>query len=514
MRKEKIRSAGYIALLILAGISCRLTSPTPAAWSGTPTEDVLTGTNAGLALTSRPTFDQTEERILTPWPTSTEESDVLQNTPTPIDEGSGPWLIYPAPSSEGIHAYHLGLDTIVEIDLPAPVYWGILNQGFSPDERTLVIRAGSIQNLDELALYQIDLPAFEIKKISPLLSVSLQRKIVNDESARALETLDVITQPGGLAWSPDGRYLAFTAALNNESSDLYVFDHLNDRIDRVNGLFTQNATPFWAPGSNWLVSQEYDRTVSGESWRSVNVTGLRTPGFDSQNTLYLPASASQSEEFVGWINSQNFFSYSLTPDGPAMLRQINIERFRESVIFTGPFDQAAFDPNTSSLAFSVNTEQASSQGMVAGIYLLRPDHANYSLYRAGDWKRLSWDPGGMFIAESTQGVLVFNAEGEDIFLLGESNARLSPHGNWMIAWGTGDDSTAGARLYQPPSSRALQTLVDVPINAALWQPDSKGFFLYGDGHLYHLIFPGLNPKEIAGEFLEEGTLEMIWVEGD
>jgi Tol biopolymer transport system component len=76
-----------------------------------------------------------------------------------------------------------------------------------------------------------------------LLSLPLQRQVVNQEGTRAADALEVVTRPDGLAWSPDGRFLAFNAALNNDNSDLYVLDTLNDRIDRANRFLSQNTSP-------------------------------------------------------------------------------------------------------------------------------------------------------------------------------------------------------------------------------------------------------------------------------
>ncbi len=508
MNKLKRRPYLLILFILGAGMACQLTSPTPASWSGTPTAIARAATNAAVRLTQQ--AGMSEENIYTPTASPTQE----RSTPTPQEtiEASGPWLVYTAPSGAALHAYDVHAGTTLKLNLPEPIYSSDLTRGLSPQGESLFVRAGSPLNVDELALYQIALPSTEVVKRTPLMSLSLQRKIVNQEGDRAFETLEAITQSDGLAWSPDGRYLAFTAALDNESSDLYVFDTRNDRIDRLNGLYTQNASPFWSPDSNILISQELGNYDQESGWRSENVTGIRVPGYDDQNTLYLPDLSSKGEVFLGWINANTFISFSQTTQGPDTLKQMNIPSLTAKSIFDGFFGDAAFDPVTGALAFTLSDEDAARQGLVGGIYLSNPEESSYRLLRTGNYQRVFWDTGGRFMAESTQGLYTFTPQGEGMFLPDEGDARLSPDGGWMIAWGDGKESAVGARLYQAANSHPLQTLSEVKVENVLWQPDSKAFFMQSEDGLYNLAFPSLRLIEIEIGFPQDEPLELVWIE--
>ncbi|MEA3327348.1 MAG: hypothetical protein U9R53_08575 [Chloroflexota bacterium] len=511
MKQYKINVFGLILMLLMVCMACSLTSPTPASWSRTPTAEARAATNAAIALTQQAALEQIG-RLGTPTPDFTEEK-IFTPTYEPTDEIDGPWLVYPGGESGMLYAYDLEADQTIEINLPEPIYTADLLWGLSPDRETLIVRAGSPLNLDELALYQINLPSAEIIQISPLLSLTLQRKIVNEVGTLAFETLQAVTRPEGLAWSPDSRYFAFTGALDNQSSDLYIYDTLNDRVERLNGLSTQNGTPFWSPGSSFLISLELGEFDQEEgSWHALNVTGIQVPGFNDQNTLYFPDSESQGEVFVGWLNSQTFISYSQTPSGLETLRQVNIEKEEATVIFRGSFDEVGFDPYTKTIAFIVGNNNSVPNEMVAGIYLLKPGSTAYNLQRAGDWESCVWDSGGMFVVSQSQGVLLIHPDGDDVFLADEGGVNLSPTGNWMVGWGDGVKGAAGARLYQSSSSRPLQELSDIAIKNVFWQPDSKGFFLFGEEALYHLEFPALNPQKIREGFSKDDLIDFIWVE--
>lgn len=510
MKQVRLRLAWAIVLLLAAGMACQLTSPRPASWSGTPTAEAW-GTAIALtqAAISGPdyVFTPTVPTVL-PDPTSPPTS-----TPTPLMEAVGPWLVYPAPGGNALHAYDIHAETTIEISLPEPILTGDLLRGRSPNGRTLAIRAGSVLNAEELALYQVDLISFEVTKITPLLSLSLQRQVVNREGTRAIDALEVVTRPDGLAWSPDGRFLAFNAALNNDNSDLYLLDTLNDRINRANRFLSQNTSPLWAPGGNRLITQELEIDRPGENdWRAAFVTGLLMPSFINVDTVYQPPSASVEEVFVGWLNKNIFISYSMTKDGPRFLRTVGTDDLKENLIIESAFKQVAFDPATGTIAFSLSYDSAVPLGLSGGIYRLLPESAVYHLQQGGSWDRLTWDPTGMFVAAGSQGVTLFTPKGDSLLLPGQGNAHPSPNRNWLIAWGDGQNSTAGARLYQSNSNSPLQTLVPGPVETVFWQPDSQGFFIQSEGALYQFVFPGLRPKTIAEGLPQGSAIKMLWLE--
>ena len=498
-----------IVLCLFSGLACRLTSPTPASWSGTPTAQSQAKTETIVAQTAQAFFDDAPTEI--PLPELPTEDDSTP-TPSPTPALDGPWLVFPDPEGSMLQAYDVDARLSLEIELPQPIQFNDLLSGRSPEGGSLFIRAGSPENFDELALYRVSLPEGEVTRISPLLSLELQRQIINEQSDRALETLQAVTRLDSLRWSPSGRYLAFSAALDNPSSDLYLYDAWGGRVARLNGLYTHNGSPFWAPGSNWLVSQEYDFLPSVDGWKAVNVTAIRVPGYDDQNTLFLPPAESQSEMFLGWVNSQSFLSTSQTTNGLQSVREVNVESVKSNLIFDVTFKEAAFDPGSKFLAVVMDHANALGDGLSAGIYGAQAGSANLQLIRVGDFSSLTWEPGGMFVAGGMNGTFVFPPEGDGLYLPEEEQASLSPNGIWLIAWGEGGSNEAGARLYQPPVGAPLQTLLESPVRAIVWQPDSLGFFILSEGKLFHFNFPGLNPEEVAIGFSEDLPAILAWME--
>jgi hypothetical protein len=508
MKKFNLRVFGLFSLLILTGLACQLTSPTPASWAGTPTAEARNATNAAINRTQQAELNAAGTE--TPTPMATEPA--VTATPKPTTPVDGPWVVFPAPEPGLLWAYDMDAGVTLEIALPEPIIVGDLVDGLSPDGHTLVVRAGSALNTDELALYKIDLPSTTVTKLTPLLSLTVQRKIVNEEGTRAFDTLRAIIAEGGLAWSPDGRYLAFSAALEFTSSDLYLWNAETGSLERLNGLYSHSASPVWSPGGNWLIAQEMGEYSEEAGARAEVVTGLRIPGFNDQNTLYLPSPGSQGEVFLGWLNAQTLMSYSQTAAGPVDLRQVNVEAFQESILLGGAFKQAALDPQSASYAFILSEEQALEKGLLSGVYLVRGGSGVRELQMAGEWSGLAAAPGGMFLASGPKGLIGFSVEGSTFTLAEERMASISPSGNWMVAWGTDEGGESGARLYQSPSGRALQQLTDLPVQSVIWQSDSTGLFLVADGAVYHLAFPELSMDLIAEGFDPAQELPLIWAE--
>ena len=507
MKKINPQLIGMLWVLMLVSLACQLTSPTPASWSGTPTAEARKATNDVINLTQQAAV---EEDIATPIPTATQI--VATETPRPTVVADGPWLVYPASEPGLIRAYDVDAGVTLEIALPEPIYISDLITGLSPDGHTLIVRAGSPLNTDELALYQIDLPSTTVTKLMPLLNLTLQRRIVNEVGNLAFDTLRVVTREDSLAWSPDGHYLAFTAAVNANTSDLYLWNAETGRIDRLNGLSTQSASPYWSLGSNWLISQELGNYTEETGWRAEVIYKMRIPGLNDQNSLYPPLSGSQSEIYLGWLNAQTMVTYSQTADGPMTLRQINVDTLQRSVLLSGSFSLAALDSNSASYAFVLDEAQASEEDIVSGVYLVTAGSTVKLLQMVGEWTSLYAEPNGMFVASGTKGLLGFSASDQRFSLPDERMASISPSGNWMVAWGTDEGGTPGARLYRSSSGMVLQKLTDLPVRDVLWQADSTAFYLVTEDAIYRLAFPELSMVLIADGFDPEQALTLTWVE--
>ena len=492
--------------LVLVTMACSLSAPTPAAWSGTPTAEARNATSTAFAatraaeLTAMPTLPPTK----TPTPTSTTPTASANIT------AGGPWLIFPAHDGASLMAYDLELGSLTRLELPPLANLSDLKDGLSGDGRVLLLRAGSIENLNELALYKVTDPNEPIEKITPLLSVYLQRQIINQVGKRPVRAMNAILEDGGIAWSPDNNHVVFAAALDADSGDLYLLDLAKDKLKRLTAKYVQDLRPTWTPRGDWILFEEADTQLENGNWRFTAVSAFRIPRFDETRFLYLPPSASVNELFLGWANAINFLSYTCTENACQNLRQVDLESISVKSIYYDHFSEASYAEKEKAIALIVDSDAASMDGKSAGVYLSAYEGAPFAQIMAGEYSNLSWsEVGGMFLVTGKVGVMGIKPDQTSITLVNESRAAFSPNGAWLVGWNA-DPANPGIRLYST-SGNYLQTISTDTVWYVTWQSDSKGLFMVTDSGIYQVKFPGLKPTLITDDIYLGDGFEMVWL---
>jgi hypothetical protein len=106
-----------------------------------------------------------------------------------------------------------------------------------------------------LAIQLFQLPSGKLSREISLLSPELSAKIKQDGSWFLNDFIyPLLNSP--ILWSPDGPYLAFSAALDGPSSDLYVYDSATDRVIRLSDGPNQAWVMSWSPDGKWIIHAE------------------------------------------------------------------------------------------------------------------------------------------------------------------------------------------------------------------------------------------------------------------
>jgi hypothetical protein len=505
MHAKKIL-ASLVFILIATGLACSLSAPTPASWVGTPSAEARIKTQTAFAETQ--SAQQTSLPTLPPTKTATPVVNKI--TPTTTEVKHGPWLIYPDREGKRLFFYDVNSQSVAELNLPEITNLSDLIDGLSPDGKQLLMRAGQVEAVDELALYSITNPYEDPTKISPLLSLSIQRDVVNQTKNRSGQTCLAVKQAHGIAWTQDGSLVAFTAALDWESADIYVYDPSDNTVERMTVRYRQNLTPFWSQDMSWLIFQEAENINDKGDWEISAVSEVSMPYYNTTRFLYLPPEGSVGDVMLGWLNDNIFLSYSRHPDALRNLRQVNLAQIKETFSFTGSFNDIAFDPDSKVLALSVDASNAQSNGLTAGIYMSTTGGEPFSLRMRGEFNHLDWSKQAQkFLAADRQNVYAFNLSGDTLTLRGESRAVFSPGATWALAWS--DDLTKpGLRLYTS-SGLLLQTITDQSIIEVIWQPDSTSFFYVSEQGLFKVSFPLLEPEWITDNVYQAEDFHAIWL---
>lgn len=454
--KKALTPLPALVVLGLAELACVLTAPL----APTPTTASL-----------RPTSTASPQPIVLP-------TEAIPATPEPVGGISqvGPWLVYPSADGTSLHIYDQTNGHQTRVTTGKLLHPDELPLGVSPAGGWLAFRTS------DLRLQILHLPDGRLQMITPLVSPELQKIAQNSGEAQP-EALSIILQAGGLAWSPDGRWLAFLAAVDGPSSDLYIYDTQTKAIRRLTSGMNQAATPFWAPDGLWVLVQEMERRPGSLAWR-VNAVWAAAMDHNEVRKIYTPPLESNGEVFLGWSGEENLVCYSLVDGQGSDLRLAPLSARWMQHEVSGPFSRAALNPRMGDVALI----------QPDGLHLYQPGSAPSQQVRVGAWSRLMWSPvDGRFQAGGAAGVLLFDSMQNTLLLANDSEAAASPDGQWLLGWGEASDGgQPGLRLYSP-GGQELQRITADPVQVALWQPDAKGFFFQSHGGLYHASFPTVSP---------------------
>jgi hypothetical protein len=462
---------------------------TPTARARAAAETILADT--------RQAADATLPVTVTPSVTS---QPTVTPTPPPSQlSADGPWLLHLAQQGSQLVARNADGSAPLRLDIPPLLDAHDLKNGQAPDGINLVVRAARQPDYSDLALYVIELPSGRARFLTPLFETTLQQRVSG--SASPPLTAAVVMRPDSLSWSPDGRYLAFTAALDGPSSDLYLYDDRDGTIRRLTSGSNQAASPHWSPDGQWIIIQELEAGTDG-TIRPTSAWAVKTL-WSELRKLYTPPADSLLEVFVGWHNAQTLLLYSSSPQGGFNLRQLDLEMLKETPVLEGSFTLAAFDPHSET--FLIDVAESNQPPLLPGLYLL-PFGGEPLAVEAGGWDWLVWDNlQQRFMAGSQQAAAVIDLQGTIQIIGNEDHCTFSYNAAWLACWSE-DPNRSGLRLYTPAMT-LLQRITEAPVAQIAWQPDASTLIYISQGQLFQAGFPNLAPHPLG----ESGASALTWL---
>ncbi len=432
----------------------------------------------------------------------------------------GPWLAFI--TSAGLWAANAdGTGLFKYANSPA----GILYNSFSGPAFAVAAQGGNIayvSDRDNPSLELITLPSTQPRLLADLLAV-------NPCQGRGISPYcDLTYSVGDLAWSPDGKYLAFTGAMDGQSSDLYVYSTVDGRITRLTSGPSQAIDPLWSPDGRYIVSFgaiTLNAGLGGSSGPTLDsVWAVRPDGSD----LHQVDTGSQSApRILGWLDNQRYLQYySELGLGIHDLELINIYNTQKSRI-TDTFSQAAYNPSSGSLLVTISDCQNPTlchSDRPPGDYL-------FSLRRSTDpqtidlgityWEEVLSSPeNGLIFISTGAGVKAVDPQGKVTSLdypdpFRPSQPCISPDGEqWMIR----ADNGFWIETLQGQPSKYNEPEVGAE---CLWAPDGSYFLTYvyridAQGNrlvtLERATAPDFNLTGLIGPFLNEDPLGIAWVQ--
>lgn len=502
---KKALSPFFFLILILA-TACTVAEPatTPRLLVDTPMQTstfIPLPTNTSIVA---PTYTYPT------YPSKTSPSSPTATiTPLPGLKTEGPYLAYQRRTGEQYEIVLLDIDGLGQQVIPFPEDANMQTKNYgatgylSPDGKWMAYFSGSAgkcmgngtENTNDLTLKLLNLKNGQTQLVTRLLSADYPNNFI--EAARALgdpkitaadlQNAFVCGIPAGLAWSPDGKKLAFSGQMAGISSDLYVYDLKNGSIQQLSSGPEEILSVKWSADGQWISTTStftYGAGVQGTPYRT------KADGSAVEKVTETTAPLPDSDL---WLNDHQYIRNKSTMGmGSYDLKVVDLKAETTRTVWPGYFSSAAFLPGENWLAFfgtSVTNRPADDPaGFVPAIYLVNlttyqltriempvvPKILQYSILplkmeQGVQFLLKSWDPDPEVFILSTDGKLTATGIHADNFI-SQSHDKTE----WLAI----NDkmqlfSSEGNLIYQmalPDGMRGGNVF------SIVWRPDQSGLF--------------------------------------
>jgi hypothetical protein len=279
----------------------------------------------------------------TAWPTETATATLeapLLPVPTHTLLEQGPWGMIPA--KNGLWVMQADGSGLTQ------VYGGgtVIQLAISPDGKNAAFiaqRSNARAFGSDLALYGISLPDWE-----PHLITSLDLKGTEKLSAYEFTNSDAreagraVWEATSIAWSPDGRYLAFISAHEGTSADVYVYTAATGEIRRMTDGPSQAYGLSWSPDSRYIFHAGTDFFGTGAGH---NITGAWVVSMEEGKVTQVLTPQSGDVRAWEWAGNDTIMVYtdSMICMDHQDLREINIQSGAAHMLWPGCMMQFLFD---------------------------------------------------------------------------------------------------------------------------------------------------------------------------
>ena len=481
MTKESFLIVIIVYSLVLTGCSALIETPEP---SPTKTIFEVPTTTKTSTKTATPTVD------VTPTETPVEIMPTIELiNPTPDDDAGevvrslsedGPWWVFSTtvdlfginPDGTGVTPFNK--EPISQLFAQQTVY--------SPDGGYVAFIFGEE--------FQANLVIRQL----PYLTLINEIPLFSYQDDIDMEALRAITDYQSLAFSPNGRTLAFVGAMDGPTADLYTYSLETYELLRVSDGPSQAFQPVWSPDGKTIVFGGARTFGSGAGAEITRVWAAAADGSDIES-MYKPSELGD-ERIIGWVDNETFLVHSWDAAcGWKNLRTFNIENNLSTVLWPESFQAAAYDPINTVALVSSNEGDCSPENGVGYYWIPIDGTGPVRVYEFPD-AQLIWSADAeKFMATNNfdTGVRVFDRWGQYIDLDMPRGASDFP----AVSPGTNDLAWPGEALWIGPFLGSIDfppvKIFDQPVAAVTWTPDGESVIFLAQGKLYLASKPDYKP---------------------
>jgi Tol biopolymer transport system component len=257
-----------------------------------------------------------------------------------------------------------------------------------------------------------------------------------------------------LAWSPDGKYAAFSYSShpNGTPTQLWLFD-AEAKTWKSIAEFPYIDPPFWSPDGSWIAF----RTQNGAGGEEVFI--IRPDGSELKNIAAdLPVDG-QPYIMDGWY-AENVIMRSALPGSAGNVYLVHAANGQSRPMFETLLTQAQFIASPDAGFFAYDDYDTNSQNHF--VKVVEPDGANaetIAQFTGGSVYPMIWSPGNSLIAFNYYGNLTSGNPVAEVFIVRRTGGELksvykgntvgrllfSPNGKYLLVEET--TSASGGHLF-------------------------------------------------------------------
>lgn len=367
--------------------------------------------------------------------------------------------------------------------------------GISPDGRYFVYFTGGptwlqeeTYNEHDLALHIVRIADGQVVRSIPLLRSSWVDDIdqsavaiaaTSHPEAKALTLTEVasglfdalLAGITSLAWSPDGQLLAFPAATEGPSSDVYIYDTEIDQVRRLTSGHEEIVKIGWSPDGQWIMHG------SAISWNLASSLTNHAVSRDGTSVVSFPFGRPYDR---GWLTSQRYLATEgANGIGSYELAALDVQTGQTVPLWAYDFGAVAFDDTASQMLIANSGDMQDAPPF--GLYMLNIATlssikiADTSLFDVAYWPK---DPYKFAAADYENALFAVTSDGT-MTRLTDGNWTIFPSPDLSSLALRGDGQTQGLFLLQDPLA-SPRLLDDSFIWSVLWSPDSS-WILFSSG---------------------------------
>jgi WD40 repeat protein len=418
-------------------------------------------------------------------------------TPYPTLSSEGPFLFYRAPEVHDFGGPFVILDTFGGrqlITLPETGRVEFLDAAVSPDGKWLAFHVGSFWE-DEPSTFTLHLmyipdgsthqvaslilPDYP-ENLSPLAEMMLAANLNDPNCLYVSCWIDpveraFITGIEAVAWSPDGRFLAFSAQLEGPSSDLYLYELETGVITRLSDDTENINTIEWSPDGKWIV---FTNTIPGQIYESFTLHAVKPDSVPNGSPAILESGWWIWE---GWLSPEQVLIADIGGSGsrPFNLRTLNINSGQSVVFWPDEYWAASFDPQNK--FFAVILKEPGT--LDNATYIVKLDGSKYEINEKTFLSPLKYLNGtqSRFIGMTDMGVAVINIDGSVTYIRDDPNIGsilISPDNRLFTL------ALDGKVEIYDVNHQLIQIVDD--LGNERWGPNSSTLYFFSDQEIFKM----------------------------